>query len=115
MKEKIHPKYKETVIKGCGHIHCEPKCHEAQAKLTWDIAEKAFENERDKFNFWFNKRDEEIKAAEKAGIQKVVDWGNEKCMRHGHAFRHKGELCSSAYRRECTICWQAFLKEVEKC
>ena len=64
-----------------------------QAKITWEA------------------RDNEIKEAEQRGIQKVVDWGNEKCMRHGHAFRHKGELCSSTYRRECTICWQAFLKE----
>jgi len=51
-----------------------------------------------------------FKAGEKAGARKVVEWGNEKCMQHGHVFRYKGELLSNTYRRECSLCWQAFVK-----
>ena len=26
---------KDTVMKRCGHIHCEPKCHEVQAEISF--------------------------------------------------------------------------------
>ena len=57
------------------------KLCEAQAQITGDIAykkgyedaEKKLEDERDKFNYWFNKKDEEIIEASKVGARKVVE------------------------------------------
>ena len=45
--------------------------------------------------------------AEKAGIQKVVDWGEEPCP-HWMGRNHNRRM-----KRLCHYCWQAFL-EVEK-
>lgn len=48
-----------------------------------------------------------------AQLKKVVKWGYESCP-HAKIFTTKiGVPYSTKYKRECSECWQALLKEVE--
>ena len=44
-----------------------------------------------------------IGAVAKAQLKKVVEWGDEECSKHG----------GGRFKRECRLCWQALLKEIE--
>jgi len=78
---ELEPRFKEMDAFVCDGTDFD-KVAKAQAKLTWPIAEKA-------------------------GIQKVVDWAKEDCP-HLHP-RYRPQP-----KRDCELCWQVFLKEVEK-
>ena len=55
-----------------------------------------------------------VKQATKAQLKKVVEWSNEDCDDHIHSHVKDNELQHSKIRRrECPLCWQALLREIQ--
>ena len=50
--------------------------------------------------------------AAKAQLKKVVEWGTEYCVWHPQQSPN-GSLYANLHRRQCDVCWQDLLKEIE--
>lgn len=92
-----------------------------QIRLTKEEMDELTERELEKLNKW---RREELNmppttwlgelnpdTVAQAQIKKLVEWGNVECYDHNGIQRR--EQGWHIKRRECPICWQALLEEIE--
>ncbi len=90
---------------GCGEAAWE-NGFEAGKQYQASLDQLNFDEERKEF--W-----KKIEEAKQEGMRKVVEWGNEDCP---HTEKELGIICpEESYvpvsKRECELCWQAFLKD----